>query len=331
MGGSTKGKCGVLGCGTVFKVAPDGTATVLHKFQVSDGRNPASTLVLDGAGNLYGTTIYGGANNNGTVYKIAPDGTETVRYSFGGSGGIYPQGSLAQDGSGDLYGTTADGGDGYGVVFKISPSGAETVLYAFGGGVGGAYPEGGVILDGEGNLYGTTSKGGAAGNGTVFKVAPDGKETILYAFKGDGENDGALPWAPLAMDGSGDLYGTTTGGGTGGGTVFRVTPDGKEKVLYSFEGAGNGYYPLAGVSIDASGNLFGTTQFGGNNCKNHGCGVAYEVTAKGKAKTFFAFRGQAGHYPDGGVIVGADGGLYGTTALGGANGGGTVFELKPKK
>jgi uncharacterized repeat protein (TIGR03803 family) len=135
------------------------------------------------------------------------------------------------------------------------------------------------------------------------------------------------------MDGSGNLYGTTFGGGGGGtGTVYRVTPDGKERVLYSFGfGGGRGYYPIGGVSIDASGNLFGTTQSGGRHCGHRCDGVAFEITASGAETTLFGFKGHFGRGPDGGVIIGADGALYGTTSSGGANQDGVVFKLKLRK
>ena len=174
------------------------TETVLHSFTgyPSDGARPYAGLIADSAGNLYGTTVYGGASSgvggpgNGVAFKLAPDGTETVLYSFtGGSDGAEPYAGLILDSTGNLYGTTAGGGaSDWGVVFKLAPDGTETVLYSFTGGSDGTGPYAGLILDSAGNLYGTTAGGGASDLGVVFKLAPDGTggytETVLHSFKG---------------------------------------------------------------------------------------------------------------------------------------------------
>jgi uncharacterized repeat protein (TIGR03803 family) len=195
-GGGGSGCGSDFGCGTAFKLAPDGTETVLHAFTGgSDGGLPEAGLIADGSSNLYGTAYQGGASNLGVVFKLAPDGTETVLYSFkgGGDGGV-PAGTLIADSSGNLYGTTSEGGgsgcfgNGCGTVFKLAPDGTETVLHAFTGGSDGAHPNVALIADGAGNLYGTTGGGGITlcyeGCGTVFKLAPDGTETVLHAFTG---------------------------------------------------------------------------------------------------------------------------------------------------
>jgi uncharacterized repeat protein (TIGR03803 family) len=177
------------------------------------------------------------------VFKLSPGGTETVLYSFkGGSDGSGPAAGLIADSSGNLYGTTYLGGAfasgcngifadlGCGVVFKLSPGGTETVLHTFTGGSDGGVPSGGLIADSSGNLYGTTSRGGASGrspsgSGVVFKLSPSGTETVLYSLKGG--SDGSGPAAGLIADSSGNLYGTTSGGGaSGNGTVFKLTGNG---------------------------------------------------------------------------------------------------------
>jgi len=213
------------GCGTVFKLAPNGTETVLYSFTGgSDGANPQAVLIADGAGNLYSTTYAGGADGAGVVFKLAPNGTETVRYSFtGGSDGSGPTAGLIMDKKGNLYGTTNGGGaDGAGVVFKLAPNGTEFVLYSFTGGSDGSGPYAGLIMDKKGNLYGTTHLGGADGFGVVFKLAPNGTETVLHSFSTRG-GDGRHPLASLIMDKKGNLYSTTFGGGADNdGVVFKL-------------------------------------------------------------------------------------------------------------
>lgn len=215
----------------MFRIAPDGTETVLHAFQAgSDGWQPSAGLIADGAGNFYGITAGGGGGNCqlgcGTVFKITPAGTETILYAFqGGTDGVAPVGPLLMDGSGNLYGTTGAGGGctiattGCGTVFKLAPDGTESVLYAFQGGMDGWGPQSGVITDKAGNLYGTTIWGGVTsachavsgnGCGVVFEVTPAGAEKVLYAFRGQG---GRYPEAGLLFGKHGELYGTATQGG----------------------------------------------------------------------------------------------------------------------
>jgi uncharacterized repeat protein (TIGR03803 family) len=249
-------------CGTVYKVAPDGTETLLHAFAGSrDGANPYSGVVLDKNGNIYGTTLSGGADNNGTVYRIAPDGSMKVLHTFtGGDDGDSSYGGLIAGKNGDLYGTAIGGGaHGFGVVFEITPNGAYKVLYAFGSGNDGQYPEGGLVADKSGNFYGTT-RGGGLGNGTVFKLAADGNETVLYAL--NGTSDGSEPYAGVARDKAGNLYGTAVAGGQGYGTAFKVAPDGTFTLLHTFTSVNDGEYPEA-VIIDGKEKLYGVAYAGG--------------------------------------------------------------------
>lgn len=248
---------GTNGTGTVFKLATDGTETVLHSFidnGGSDGARPYAGLIRGNAGTFYGTTTVGGANGQGTVFKVTTKGVETVVYSFNDNAandGADPYAPLVMDGAGNLYGTTSVGGaHGQGTVFKVAADGTESVVYSFNDNAAndGADPYGGLIMDTSGNFYGTTTVGGAHGQGTVFKVAPDGSETVLYSFNDNAANDGADPYSTLLMDGAGNLYGTTSvGGADGGGTIFRLSADGIETLLHSFDGATDGAQPYSGL------------------------------------------------------------------------------------
>jgi uncharacterized repeat protein (TIGR03803 family) len=346
-GGVALGKNGVLygttafggtyGFGTVFKIDPDGTETVLHSFnsKSGDGFEPAAGVILDKAGNLYGTTYYGGAYGYGSVFKVIPNAskTETVVYSFGGQSGDgqNPWAGLVLDQAGNFYGTTVFGGAyGGGTVFKLTPTGTETVLYSFGSQSGdGSQPYGGVVLDDLGNLYGTNVFGGAyGGGGTVFKVTPTGTESVLYSFGGH-SGDGAEPFAGVLRKG-GVLYGTTIVGGTNGyGTVFKLTTRGKMTVLHNFSRfSEDGYQPSSGVVLDSAGNLIGTTQYGGVSGVS---GTVFEITPDGTATVLHDFGSLGdGFGPVGGMVFDKAGNLYGTTEFGGAQGnGGTVYKLTP--
>jgi uncharacterized repeat protein (TIGR03803 family) len=269
-GTTTEGGASIYG--TVFSLTPSGKETVLHNFGggSADGQVPYGDLIKV-KGTLYGTTESGGANLAGTVFSITTSGKETVLYSFGtGSGdGEHPYAGLINV-NGTLYGTTEYGGaNGDGTVFKITTSGKETVLYSFRG-KSGKYPKAG-LLNVNGTLYGTTTGGGAGsciysyihgGCGTVYAITSPGKETVLYSFKG-GKKDGQTPRASL-INVNGTLYGTTYEGGPNDvGTVFSVTPSGKETVLYGFSGK-SGKYPEAGL-LNVNGTLYGTTESGGAN------------------------------------------------------------------
>jgi len=270
---------GASGYGVVFKLTPGGDETVLYSFTGgSDGAYPVASLIMDASGNLYGTTEGGGASGVGVVFKVTSAGAESVLYSFAGSDGAFPVAGLTLDASGNLYGTTAEGGaNNLGVVFKLAPGGGETVLHSFAGGSDGAYPFAGVIMDKEENLYGTTSGGGASNDGTVFKLARKGKETVLHAFTGGG--DGADPVSGVTEK-AGTLYGTTKlGGANDEGVVFKTpVKPGSDTVLYAFTGGSDGGLPEGGV-LDMAGSLYGTTFAGGNSgCTGAGCGVVFEIT-----------------------------------------------------
>jgi uncharacterized repeat protein (TIGR03803 family) len=260
---------GPSGCGTVFKLDPAGRLTVLYTFTGgNDGSSPGGGVIRDAAGNLYGTTSFGGgASNGGTIFKLDPAGNETVLFRFGAkSQGRDPVAGLFRDATGNLFGTTYEGGTsyltGFGTVFKLDSKGKETVLHTFAPTGDGAYPYAGVVPYGE-DLYGMTTGGGAYQYGTVFKLDKSGNETLLYSFAGG--TDGRYPNSSgLIHDGLGNLYSTTENGGDANddGTVFELDQSGNETVLHRFNGT-DGTRPNAGVIRDSAGNLYGTTYQGG--------------------------------------------------------------------
>jgi uncharacterized repeat protein (TIGR03803 family) len=338
------GDCGSgrnSGCGTVFKLTRTGKESVLYSFTGTggDGEYTQAGLVRDGAGNLYGTNQIGGDLSGcrgygcGTVFKVDKTGNETVLYSFTGSGGdgANPN-AVIRDSAGNLYGTTLNGGGASdeGTVFKLDKIGKETVLYRFKGGTDGAGPYAGLVRDPNGNLYGTTYYGGGSGCdgrgcGTVFRLDKTGKETILHSFSNG--SDGVFPYAGLIRDASGNLYGTTAGGGSGSnGTVFKLDKTGKETILYAFTGYPyDGGEPNGGLVRDASGNLYGTTTLGGGA----DYGTVFGLDKTGNEIWLYTFTGGTdGAYPFAGLVQDSKGNLYGTTSGGGSDYG-LVFELTP--
>lgn len=215
---------GTNGAGTVFKISTTGAFTSLCSFTGGDdGASPYGPVLQGSDGAFYGTTGYGGTNNQGTVFRVTTNGTLTSLYSFaGGNDGANPYAGLAQASNGVLYGSTLNGGtDGVGTIFKITTNGAYSTLYSFTGGDDGGYPYGTLLLARNGAFYGTTSYGTNSA-GSVFKITTNGAVTALYSFTGG--NDGASPQAGLVQGADGSLYGTTFGGGAGSaGTVFRIT------------------------------------------------------------------------------------------------------------
>lgn len=350
-----------IGCGTAFKLDRTGKQVWLHSFKGTNGEDPFAGLLRDAAGNLYGTTDFGGGtacNNSlgcGTAFKLDGSGKESVLHKFKGQpDGDTPASLLVQDGRGNLYGTTAYGGiNGVGSIFKIENTGKETILYSFTGGTDGCYPDAGVILDAAGNLYGITFEGGSSGfcngYGLVFELDTTGTLTVLHSFD---SADGAYPASVLIFDKTGNLYGTTREGGkpecggTGCGVVFELSPqsDGSwtEAVLYEFCSLSNcsdGQEPERGPLVrDAAGNLFGTAYFGGTsrNCSGSGCGAVFKLDPTGKETVLYSFTdGADGAFPFAGLIKDAAGNLYGTAAYGGdascnpPHGCGVVFKITP--
>lgn len=340
-GGNTGGACansGMNGCGVIFKIDPSGNETVLYKFTGgADGEFPSSALVLDGAGNLYGTTSNGGnigfhcGIGCGTLFKLTPAGVFSVVWrsdAFGLSAGV------VMDAAGNFYGSTTQG------IFKLTPSGTFSVLNST------ITSTAALSLDAFGNLYGITEFGGLTNRacildpnntcGTVFKIDPTGALTYLYKFTGAG-TDGYNPLGGPILDPAGNLYGTTPYGGAancvagdrsavGCGTVFKVTQTGAESV-YSFTTGGD--HPVGGLVRDVAGNLYGTTEFQGPTADS--LGSVFEMRPNGsEAPLLHVFTG----LPDGnklvaGLILDSMGNLYGTAPSGGVYNLGTVFKINP--
>ncbi len=305
----------------------------------------------------------------GTVYKLTPAGsgayTESILYVFSDAGdGAHPYGPLVADAGGALYGTTEYSGSGgcvsdhCGAIFKLTPAGSgaytESIIYVFTGGKGGQYVSPGLLVDASGALYGTTGAGGAPNLGVAFKLTPQSGtyvETVLHTFRG---RDGATPDGALIADAAGDLYGATADGGEitntgcsvlgrapGCGAVFELSPHGGgyvETVLHRFSPS-EGLQVQPGLLADAHGDLFGAARLGGS-CSfsgQGGCGTAFELVPRGGRYTLRVLRDFAGGVndglqPNGNIVQGADGALYGTTILGGGTGCvglgcGTVYRL----
>ena len=279
--------------------------------------------------------------------------TFKVLHTFTGElDGANPSAGLTMDRAGNLYGTAARGGaTGYGTVFKLAYKGSSwvlTPLYSFPAGSDGASPYARVIFGPNGSLYGTTGHGGGIGGcgadgcGTVFNLRPSATvcktalcfwtETVLHRFSGG--SDGGSPYSAVVFDQAGNLYGTTSAGGSNNsGTVYKLAPSGGswiETVLHNFTGGSDGSYPDAGLIFDNAGNLYGTTYSGGSGA----FGTVFQLTPSGPGWTEnilhnFQSEGEGGCCPSAGLILDSSGNLYGAASAGGSRVGGTVFELTP--
>jgi len=316
-----------------------------------DGEYPSTELVVDGAGNLYGTSVQGGEIGGGTVFELTPSGNgwiHTVLYSFtGGADGGQPYGGVAIDAQGNLYGTTVIGGnggicveEGCGVVYKLTKSGGnwtQTVLYNFTGGDDGYGPGSGLTIGKDGSLYGMTPTGGAYGLGVIFQLKADqgghSRFRVIHAFTGG--SDGGTGSAGRLLDENGTLYGVATvGGAYGKGTAFRLKPTQSGPwnltTIYAFKGQPDAGFPYGGLARDGSGNLYGTTYYDGAN----NLGSVYQLSpsslGKWRERVLHSFEGGAdGSNSISNLVFDAAGNLYGTTSEGGSPGCscGTIFKL----
>jgi uncharacterized repeat protein (TIGR03803 family) len=322
--------------GSVFKVTKSGTLTVLHSFTGKpDGENPQASVIRDSAGNLYGTTLYGGAFNAGAVFKISPSDQETILFnSFEktGTNGGYPYG-VVRDSAGNLYGTTLQGGSFYsGVAFRLDTADDFTILHDF---CSGGPPD---CSDGEeplnlitagANFYGVTEHGGDLGFGTVFEMTPQGVETVLHTFEG---SDGQLPNGSLRQDTKGNLYGVAFEGGTNnGGTLFeQPETGGPARILYNFGSLPNcadGCFPQGPVAIDKTGNIYGIAHASAAFTPEQA--VVWEVNTSGKESIVYTFDSTVTVLA--GAIIDSVGNLYGTTQSGGSSNLGVLYKLTLQK
>jgi uncharacterized repeat protein (TIGR03803 family) len=357
-GGNSTG-CGyfqIFSCGVVFKLTPSAggwTESLIYSFTGgADGGTPYGGLVIDSAGNLYGTTFTGGASSMGTVFELRLGSggtwTETVLHSFtGGSDGAFPYAGLILKDN-NLAGTTEQGGTGTacfvgscGTVFALTHGKTgwrEQVLYSFLGGSDGGVPFGGLVLDKADNLYGTTTQYGAAGHGAVFELKRGlggFTESTLYSFTGGA--DGSYPEGGLIFDPAGNLYGTTSVGGTSSlGTVFQLKPNNGSwtlTTLHTFTGSPDGGVPEAGLVLMGNA-VYGTTFNGGtgSTCGPFGgmpCGTVFKLTIAGET-VVYSFAGTPdAALPESSLILDKSGNLYGTGLGGGTIGFGAVFEITP--
>lgn len=341
----TRSDSGAAGNGTVFRVTPDGAIATVVEFTgngaANRGAHPFGTLVRGSDGSLYGTTADGGTKGFGTVFNLALSGVLSTLVDFSSNGstnkGATPAGSLVEGTDGNFYGTTAKGGaNDVGTVFKMTPAGVLSTLVEFTGNAGsrkGGGPFAPLLQGADGNFYGTTAQGGAKGYGTIFKMTPTGTLTTLVEFADSASGvKGAYPYAGLILGSDGNFYGTTaTGGATGDGTIFKVTPAGLLTTLVEFTGTkapAKGAYPQGGLFQGSDGNFYGTTGFGGKS----NFGTVFQVTPGGVLTTLVEFTGNGttgkGASPYATLITGVDGNLYGTTALGGTEGSGTAFGVR---
>jgi uncharacterized repeat protein (TIGR03803 family) len=282
-----------------------------------------------------------------------PAQTFTTLYSFcsqtGCTDGRTPEGVLAQGTDGNFYGTTSGGGANLGgTIYKITPTAALTTLHALcskSGCADGSGPQSGPILATNGDLYGTTVGGGSTNSGTIYRITPTGRLTTLYSFcTQSGCADGYSPVGGLVQATNGEFYGTTDNGGAGGappegGTIFKWTV-GQFATLYSFcvqSGCPNGSQPGSGLVEATNGDFYATTPYGGANSGNcsffYGCGTVFKITPTGTLTTLYSFCAQSGctdgYEPQAALVQASNDDLYGTTASGGAHGGGTVFKITP--
>lgn len=355
--------------GLVFKFIPDAgkghyAEHILKNFCAQQGcfggGQPYEDLISDTDGDLYGVTGAGGKHGTGTIFKMTPGAngwSYRVLHNFceaSCADGAYPASGLGYkgkisgkrwDGTSPLFGMTTEGGSGAGTVYELTTNGSSwtyKVIHKF----QNASTVQSLIVDAQENLFGISAYSGKNSNGFLFELAHDTwKETVLHDFCGKGGcTDGAVPYGAIAMDGSGDIFGTAVYGGNGSctfddfkgcGVAYEFTAGGKYKVIYDFCALANcadGWRPVGGVVLDSAGNIFGTTTNGGvNNADN---GVVFKLTTAGNEKVLYSFCSKAnckdGYGANVPMIVDAEGDLFGTTEEGGANGdAGIVFELTP--
>ena len=354
LGHSVRHRSAVFGVIAILTIVAAGREKILYSFAGDeDGEYADTGLVIDSAGNIYGTTIQGGIHTSGTVFRLTPSGKHTVLYSFnGGTDGSEPYKGVALDAAGNLYGTTVAGGDtscdgGCGVVYKLTKSGGtwtQSVIHAFTGGADGSGAGSPLVFDKHGNIYGMTPAGGGTGCfglgcGVVFRLEPDWTGNwhlrVLHTFTGGTDGFGGSA-GRLLIGHAGHLYGVATGGGANGqGVAFELTPtptgEWQFQTIYAFNVQPDAGSPYGGLISDKFGNLYGTTYFGGTN----GLGSVYKLERSGASWTetvLYSFQGGSdGDSPLSTLVFDGAGNLFGTTSVDGDPGCacGTIFKLSP--
>jgi uncharacterized repeat protein (TIGR03803 family) len=322
------------GYGTVFQMTPAGAFTTLYSFGSvmnpqgnpgGDGECPMGNLIKDAAGNLYGTTGYGGEipnRSDGTIFEITTTGTLDTLYSFGlelnpdgtDADGRFPFAGLVLGSDGNFYGTTSTmGGGDHGTVFQFTPDGILNTLYSFPSDtnaafdVNGGMPISELVEGRDGSFYGTTYWGGSNYDGTIFRITTNGTLTTLVSF----DDSDPYPNAPLVLGTDGNFYGATEN------TVFQLNTNGNLVTLHEFSGGADGSGPN-GLIQASDGNLYGTTSGGGNESSGVTYGTIFEITTNGTLTTLHSFSGPDGQEPQGALVQAPDGSFYGTTSYGGA-------------
>ncbi|MBU6296225.1 MAG: PEP-CTERM sorting domain-containing protein [Planctomycetes bacterium] len=336
--------------GSVFRLSGNGgggySYSSLFDFNGTNGSTPQAGVIIDSAGNIFGTTAGGGANGRGTVYRLSDNGAggyaHTILFNFTNTPatGRAPAATLMADANGHLYGTTTLGGasPAIGNVFRLANDGAgnytHSTLHSFTVPTAGTGRRSSLIVDAGGNLYGTTEIGGSSAGGTVYRLANNGAGGYNYAALANfgGPSGGRQPASGLIADAAGSLYGVTFAGGTfNNGTVFKVSDNGAggytTTILHNFNHT-NGGSPLGGLIADAVGNLFGTTYGGGGEFAP---GTVFRLSDNGAGgythTVLYTFGGSNGIKPYGDLIADDEGNLYGMTQFGGANDSGTIFRI----
>ncbi|RDC64559.1 hypothetical protein AHMF7616_03173 [Adhaeribacter pallidiroseus] len=314
--------------GTAFTIKSDGSGfTVRHRFAIS-GQIPYGDLIKNNDGYFYGMTSRGGAYGYGTIFKMTANGTVTILHSFNNTvSGANPQGSLKKASDGNLYGMTYKGGAyNYGTIFKITPGGTLTVLRSLDYTNDGGYPYENLIQASDGNFYGLTLGGGSTGNGTIFKITLGGDYTVLRSFVS--ATDGANPYGSLVQGADGNLYGTTSVGGTNNqGTIFRISLSGTFTVRRHLNYTTDGAFPTGNnLIVGADGNFYGMMYQGGT----FGYGTLFKMTPGGTYTVLKNLNYTAdGGYPKGSLVQNTDGNFYGIMQSGGSVGYGTLFKMTP--
>ncbi len=326
---------GTANQGTVFELTPAGRERVLYNFGLGDNNFPNTGVIRDSAGDFFGTTANDGTGGNdlGSLFRIKGR-TARFLHLFGESkqDGLVPS-SLVRDPQGFLYGTDALGGTtGFGLAWRIGPNGAEKILHEFTSQPDGGIPNGGFYRDAAGDLYGVTQVGGTYGFGTVYRISAVGAYSIIYSF-GKAKLDGRTPYGPLVADSNGVLYGAAfSGGAHNHGALFSVTPEGVEKILYSFTAGADGANPEGPLTLDSAGNIYGVTYYFGLGTASV-TGTLFKLPAGGTLQTLWTFVDSdptASLFPAPGVLVDGTGAVIGAASNGGsAANGGTIYKVTP--